>query len=212
MLNENRTRPAATKRHARISLTTTATTSKRIHGDKSTTQRKNRCALSLVIAVESSCADFLKFDIIGSNANWSFGLPMGAAPGLQNHQQRNIGSMGTFAQSLGGSQPATPLDLSYVFLDTFWLSESGQNRWLIFVVLVNSRRYQEDPSKIRLSPLLRQYGRMQDSGRPSKHRFQDNNPPRASLRREPPKPKHTSPSNNLPKRTYFHLALNSQTD
>ncbi|PCH05835.1 NOT2/NOT3/NOT5 [Penicillium occitanis (nom. inval.)] len=49
---------------------------------------------------------------LGSNANWSFGLPMGAAPGLQNHQQRNIGSMGTFAQSLGGSQPATPLDLS----------------------------------------------------------------------------------------------------
>ncbi|EED20620.1 NOT2 family protein [Talaromyces stipitatus ATCC 10500] len=37
---------------------------------------------------------------------------MGAAPGLQNHQQRNIGSMGSFAQSLGGSQPATPLDLS----------------------------------------------------------------------------------------------------
>ncbi|EED20619.1 NOT2 family protein [Talaromyces stipitatus ATCC 10500] len=49
---------------------------------------------------------------IGSNANWNFGLPMGAAPGLQNHQQRNIGSMGSFAQSLGGSQPATPLDLS----------------------------------------------------------------------------------------------------
>uniref|UniRef100_A0A093VDL7 Structural maintenance of chromosomes protein 2 n=2 Tax=Talaromyces marneffei TaxID=37727 RepID=A0A093VDL7_TALMA len=49
---------------------------------------------------------------IASNANWNFGLPMGAAPGLQNHQQRNIGSMGTFAQSLGGSQPATPLDLS----------------------------------------------------------------------------------------------------
>ncbi|OKL57101.1 hypothetical protein UA08_07553 [Talaromyces atroroseus] len=49
---------------------------------------------------------------IGSSANWNFGLPMGAAPGLQSHQQRNIGSMGTFAQSLGGSQPATPLDLS----------------------------------------------------------------------------------------------------
>ncbi|KAF4217260.1 hypothetical protein CNMCM8980_007750 [Aspergillus fumigatiaffinis] len=34
-------------------------------------------------------------------------------PGLQGNQQRNVGAMGTFAQSLsGGSQPATPLDLS----------------------------------------------------------------------------------------------------
>jgi hypothetical protein len=149
---------------------------------------------------------------IGSNANWSFGLPMGAAPGLQNHQQRNIGSMGTFAQSLGGSQPATPLDLSYVFLDTFGLRDSGQNRWLIFAVLVNFLRYQVYPNQTRLSPLLKQCGRMLDSGRPSKHRFKDNSPPRASLRREPPKPRHTSPSNSLPKTTYFHLALNSQTD
>ncbi|CRG86828.1 CCR4-NOT transcription complex subunit 2 [Talaromyces islandicus] len=50
---------------------------------------------------------------MGTSGNWNFGaLSMGAAPGLQNHQQRNIGSMGTFAQSLSGSQPATPLDLS----------------------------------------------------------------------------------------------------
>ncbi|KAH8691345.1 NOT2 family protein [Talaromyces proteolyticus] len=48
---------------------------------------------------------------IGTSGNWNFGLPMGA-PGLPSHQQRNIGTMGTFAQSLGGSQPATPLDLS----------------------------------------------------------------------------------------------------
>lgn len=33
--------------------------------------------------------------------------------------------MGTFAQSLGGSQPATPLDLSYVFLDMFWAARFG---------------------------------------------------------------------------------------
>ncbi|KAL2012608.1 hypothetical protein VTN00DRAFT_133 [Thermoascus crustaceus] len=49
---------------------------------------------------------------IGGGANWNFGLPMGGAPGLQSNQQRNIGTMGSFAQSLGGSQPATPLDLS----------------------------------------------------------------------------------------------------
>ncbi|KAL1885690.1 transcriptional regulator [Paecilomyces lecythidis] len=49
---------------------------------------------------------------IGNAANWNFGLPMGGAPGLQNNQQRNMGNMGSFAQSLGGSQPATPLDLS----------------------------------------------------------------------------------------------------
>lgn len=48
----------------------------------------------------------------GGGANWNFGLPMGGAPGLQSNQQRNIGTMGSFAQSLGGSQPATPLDLS----------------------------------------------------------------------------------------------------
>lgn len=49
---------------------------------------------------------------IGGGANWNFGLPMGGAPGLQNNQQRNMGTMGNFAQSMGGSQPATPLDLS----------------------------------------------------------------------------------------------------
>ncbi|KAL1982883.1 hypothetical protein VTN96DRAFT_811 [Rasamsonia emersonii] len=49
---------------------------------------------------------------MGSGANWNFGLPMGGAPGLQNHQQRNMGTMGTFAQSLAGSQQNTPLDLS----------------------------------------------------------------------------------------------------
>ncbi|KAL4943327.1 hypothetical protein BDV06DRAFT_190279 [Aspergillus oleicola] len=49
---------------------------------------------------------------ISSGANWNFNLPMGGTPGVQGNQQRNIGTMGTFAQSLSGSQPATPLDLS----------------------------------------------------------------------------------------------------
>ncbi|GIJ98608.1 hypothetical protein Aspvir_000726 [Aspergillus viridinutans] len=50
---------------------------------------------------------------LGSGANWNFNLPVGGTPGIQGNQQRNVGAMGTFAQSLsGGSQPATPLDLS----------------------------------------------------------------------------------------------------
>ncbi|KAL2834443.1 hypothetical protein BDW59DRAFT_137880 [Aspergillus cavernicola] len=49
---------------------------------------------------------------MSSGANWNFNLPVSGTPGLQNNQQRNIGTMGTFAQSLSGSQPATPLDLS----------------------------------------------------------------------------------------------------
>ena len=46
----------------------------------------------------------------GGTGNWNFNLP-GASP-LQTNQQRGMGIMGSFAQSLGGSQPATPLDLS----------------------------------------------------------------------------------------------------
>ncbi|KAL4778340.1 hypothetical protein BJX76DRAFT_343485 [Aspergillus varians] len=51
---------------------------------------------------------------ISTGANWNFNLPVSGTPGIQGqgNQQRNIGTMGTFAQSLGGSQPATPLDLS----------------------------------------------------------------------------------------------------
>ncbi|KAL4897898.1 NOT2 family protein [Aspergillus ambiguus] len=49
---------------------------------------------------------------IGSGANWNFNIPVSGTPGIQSNQQRSIGNMGTFAQSLGGSQPATPLDLS----------------------------------------------------------------------------------------------------
>ncbi|OXV11696.1 hypothetical protein Egran_00540, partial [Elaphomyces granulatus] len=50
--------------------------------------------------------------VTGGGANWNFGLPMSGAPGLQNNPQQNIRTMGSFAQSIGGSQPATPLDLS----------------------------------------------------------------------------------------------------
>ncbi|EAW13978.1 NOT2/NOT3/NOT5 family protein [Aspergillus clavatus NRRL 1] len=50
---------------------------------------------------------------LGSGANWNFNLPVSGTPGIQGNQQRNVGALGTFAQSLGGgSQPATPLDLS----------------------------------------------------------------------------------------------------
>ncbi|CAI7676864.1 unnamed protein product [Penicillium pancosmium] len=37
---------------------------------------------------------------------------LGGTSTLQTNQQRTMGTMGSFAQSLGGSQPATPLDLS----------------------------------------------------------------------------------------------------
>ncbi|KAJ5646135.1 hypothetical protein N7490_002507 [Penicillium lividum] len=49
---------------------------------------------------------------LGGAANWNFNLPMSGTPTLQTNQQRNMGTMGSFAQSLTGSQPATPLDLS----------------------------------------------------------------------------------------------------
>ncbi|KAJ5525798.1 hypothetical protein N7494_012448 [Penicillium frequentans] len=49
---------------------------------------------------------------LGGAANWNFNLPVSGTPTLQTNQQRNMGTMGSFAQSLSGSQPATPLDLS----------------------------------------------------------------------------------------------------
>lgn len=48
----------------------------------------------------------------GAGANWNFNMPVGGTPGLQGNQQRNFGAMGSFAQSLSGSQPSMPLDLS----------------------------------------------------------------------------------------------------
>lgn len=54
--------------------------------------------------------------MVGSGSGWgAFGMAMGGAPGLPTMQQRNMagtGGMGSFAQNLGGSQPATPLDPS----------------------------------------------------------------------------------------------------
>jgi CCR4-NOT transcription complex subunit 2 len=50
--------------------------------------------------------------IAGGAANWNFNLPVSGASTLQTNQQRTMGTMGSFAQSLGGSQPATPLDMS----------------------------------------------------------------------------------------------------
>lgn len=53
-----------------------------------------------------------RVSIAGGAANWNFNIPVSGAPTLQNNQQRTMGPMGSFAQSLGGSQSATPLDLS----------------------------------------------------------------------------------------------------
>jgi CCR4-NOT transcription complex subunit 2 len=51
-----------------------------------------------------------------NSATWAFGgVPMGSA-GLQNNTRPANTSMTSFAQSIGGSQNATPLDLSYVNL------------------------------------------------------------------------------------------------
>ncbi|KAJ5911969.1 uncharacterized protein N7473_001272 [Penicillium subrubescens] len=47
---------------------------------------------------------------LGGAANWNFNLP--GTSTLQSNQQRTMGTMGSFAQSLGGSQPVTALDLS----------------------------------------------------------------------------------------------------
>ncbi|CAF9930261.1 MAG: hypothetical protein HETSPECPRED_007585 [Heterodermia speciosa] len=50
---------------------------------------------------------------LGNGANWGFGLAANAAPGLPNSQARQTGTAATsFAQTIGSSQPATPLDLS----------------------------------------------------------------------------------------------------
>ncbi|WYZ45263.1 hypothetical protein EsH8_VIII_000579 [Colletotrichum jinshuiense] len=71
---------------------------------------------------------------IGSNGSgWAFGggVPMGGA-GLQN-QARQLGGNVSFAQSLSGSQPATPLDLSSEFpslSNNAQMNTSGQtNMW-----------------------------------------------------------------------------------
>ncbi|KAF2805800.1 uncharacterized protein BDZ99DRAFT_501404 [Mytilinidion resinicola] len=50
---------------------------------------------------------------IGSGTQWGFGGPMGGAPGLATAQARtNGGGLSSFAQTIGSSQPHTPLDPS----------------------------------------------------------------------------------------------------
>lgn len=55
-------------------------------------------------------------DTANNGSGWAFGAgtPLGSA-GMQA-QARQLGSNVSFAQSLSGSSPATPLDPSYVFL------------------------------------------------------------------------------------------------
>ncbi|PVH98950.1 hypothetical protein DM02DRAFT_595203 [Periconia macrospinosa] len=49
---------------------------------------------------------------IGSGSQWVFSGPMGGAPGLSNAQSRaNGGGLSSFAQTIGGSQSHTPLNL-----------------------------------------------------------------------------------------------------
>ena len=60
------------------------------------------------------------FEFEGNGATWSFGTPVNGASGLPNAQGRQIGSANnSFAQTIGSSQPATPLDLTWAILHTF---------------------------------------------------------------------------------------------
>ena len=51
---------------------------------------------------------------VGNGAGWGFGggMPMGGSGSVPPGAARQIGGNVSFAQSLAGSQPATPLDLS----------------------------------------------------------------------------------------------------
>ncbi|TLS26908.1 hypothetical protein PpBr36_04655 [Pyricularia pennisetigena] len=62
-------------------------------------------------ALVGSSILIVAFDTAGNGSGWAFaGVPM-ASGGLQN-PSRQLGGNVSFAQSLSGSQPATPLDLS----------------------------------------------------------------------------------------------------
>lgn len=107
----SRNRPTTPTRHGRLPRTTTGTSSKRSISNGAVTERQDRCDLFLIMAILHT----RKLTIvagIGSGANWNFNLPVSGTPGMQGSQQRSIGTMSTFAQSLSGSQPTTPLDLS----------------------------------------------------------------------------------------------------
>ena len=50
---------------------------------------------------------------LGNGTNWGFGAPANGAPGLPSVQPSQTGTgASSFAQRVGGSQPAAPLDLS----------------------------------------------------------------------------------------------------
>lgn len=62
-----------------------------------------------------SCPEDSLLRLAGNGPGWGFNVPMGGAPGLPNMQPRNVGGanvMGSFAQSIGGAQSGTSLDLS----------------------------------------------------------------------------------------------------
>ena len=51
--------------------------------------------------------------LLGNGTNWGFGAPANGAPGLPSVQPSQTGTgTSSFAQRVGGSQPAAPLDLS----------------------------------------------------------------------------------------------------
>lgn len=70
--------------------------------------------VSMVIRWPSADSWLDAVDIANNASGWAFNaaVPMGGAA-FQN-QARQLGGNVSFAQSLSGSQPATPLDLSYV--------------------------------------------------------------------------------------------------
>ena len=101
---------------AAAAATATTTTTRPISIEPFT-ERQIRCA-----ATHCTCRDDGVYgpgadlwDIGNNGGSWAFGtgMPMGSA-GLQNNQTRQMGGGGnvSFAQSLSGSSPATPLDPS----------------------------------------------------------------------------------------------------
>ncbi|KAL4807078.1 hypothetical protein BDV18DRAFT_136836 [Aspergillus unguis] len=90
---------------------------------------------------------------ISSGANWNFNLPMSGTPGIQGNQQRNIGTMGTFAQSLGGSQPSTPLDMSdFPSLSTNSSQSQAQNQAHLLWANASQRGVQQTPVQRQQHP------------------------------------------------------------
>ncbi|KAL2872350.1 NOT2/NOT3/NOT5 family protein [Aspergillus lucknowensis] len=90
---------------------------------------------------------------ISSGANWNFNLPVGGTPGIQGNQQRNIGTMGTFAQSLGGSQPSAPLDLSdFPSLSGASSQSQAQNQAHLIWANASQRGVQQTPVQRQQHP------------------------------------------------------------